>query len=575
MAFEPLDWEITRSSGNIRYIGADHDGTAGTNGRTTPTYATVIEFHRALQDFADDASSSGDDQLDITDDNPSDRSTDNIITLLGSYNIDDAASEHLYDGSIIQSSGDVIYDGIVNFGNAPTIQVVQNGTVIADDWWNNDPQGNSLGLNSDPAGGISHRFMVKVRTGGADTDGRKLLGLSRDYGFTYAEFAISATSRGNNVLALSRATDLNNQTASGTVAAYDTSALTEGYVALDVDNNGVDENYYIQWDLGTRTAINDLYEYVKYVTRDGTAETLFGLNGLLFRGVTHELSLSGTNSGTFSAFEPVSWSGGTGQMLAIDNTTASSATKMYIQLLTGSAPAGSTLITGGTSSATATTSGAATERTVEATSAPGLGVSTGSAIIGAYGVGVTAGDLGPNDKVFDLTNTQITPPNNVTFSVTGLVSGEDRVLVGPSSGGTTLDTAQLTLNTSLTSATTTSVVVTTTIPSDTPASGVIRVQDDDGFYVRVPYTSYTGSTFTVTSTDFSGTNATAPRNVWIAYIDELASAASATFTSVYNTDRNLVVKVRDGGGSPIKEFITGATLGTNGGSVAAIRTSDA
>ena len=23
MAFEPLDWEITRSSGNIRYVGAD------------------------------------------------------------------------------------------------------------------------------------------------------------------------------------------------------------------------------------------------------------------------------------------------------------------------------------------------------------------------------------------------------------------------------------------------------------------------------------------------------------------------------------------------------------------------
>jgi hypothetical protein len=104
---------------------------------------------------------------------------------------------------------------------------------------------------------------------------------------------------------------------------------------------------------------------------------------------------------------------------------------------------------------------------------------------------------------------------------------------------------------------------------------VIRVQNDDGFYVRVPYTSYTGSTFTVTSTDFSGTNATAPRNVWIAYIDELASAASATFTAVYNADRDLVVKVRDGGASPIKEFITGATLGTNGGSVAAIRTSDA
>jgi hypothetical protein len=575
MAFEPLDWEITRSSGNIRYIGADHDGTAGSNGRTTPTYATVIEFHRALQDFADDASSSGDDQLDITDDNPSDRSTDNIITLLGSYNIDDAASEHLYDGSIIQSSGDVIYDGIVNFGNAPTIQVVQNGTVIADDWWNNDPQGNSLGLNSDPAGGISHRFMVKVRTGGADTDGRRLLGLSRDYGFTYAEFAISATSRGNNVLALSRATDLNNATASGTVAAYDTSATTVGYVSLDVDNNGTDENYYIQWDLGTRTAINDLYEYVKYVTRNGTAETLFGLNGLLFRGVTHELSLSGTNSGTFSAFEPVSWTGGTGQMLAIDNTTASSATKMYIQLLTGSAPAGSTLITGGTSSATATTSGTATERTVESTSAPGLGVSTGSAIIGAYGVGVTPADLGPNDKVFDLTNTQITPPNNVTFSVTGLISGEDRVLVGPSSGGTTLDTAQLASATAVSVGSVPSTFsVSTTIPSDTPSAGTIRVEDDSGFYVLVNYTGFSGSDFTGCTGTFANASASG-KNVFISYIDELASAASATFTAVYNADRDLVVKVRDGGASPIKEFITGATLGTNGGSVAAIRTSDA
>ena len=94
MAFTEADWSITRSNGNIRYIGDDHGGAS-------PSYATVIELHRALQDFADDASSSGDDQLDITDPTPSDRSTDNIITLLGSYNIDDTAAEHLFDGSII------------------------------------------------------------------------------------------------------------------------------------------------------------------------------------------------------------------------------------------------------------------------------------------------------------------------------------------------------------------------------------------------------------------------------------------------------------------------------------------
>jgi len=37
----------------------------------------------------------------------------------------------------------------------------------------------------------------------------------------------------------------------------------------------------------------------------------------------------------------------------------------------------------------------------------------------------------------------------------------------------------------------------------------------------------------------------------------------------------LFVRVRDGGASPIKQFETTATLGSNGGSATAIRTSDA
>ena len=121
---EPTDWTITRSNGNIRYTG---DGHLGTN----PSYATVIEFHRWLSDLADDASSGvSDDQHDITDDTSSERSTDNIITLLGSYNIDEPSSQHLYDGSIIQGTGGTqdFYDGFVNFGNIGIrIQIIQNG----------------------------------------------------------------------------------------------------------------------------------------------------------------------------------------------------------------------------------------------------------------------------------------------------------------------------------------------------------------------------------------------------------------------------------------------------------------
>ena len=62
---------------------------------------------------------------------------DNIITLINGYNITDAEAEHLYDGSIIYSDGDEIYDGIVNFGNSDVqVQVIQNGAVLSDDWWN-------------------------------------------------------------------------------------------------------------------------------------------------------------------------------------------------------------------------------------------------------------------------------------------------------------------------------------------------------------------------------------------------------------------------------------------------------
>jgi hypothetical protein len=363
---------------------------------------------------------------------------------------------------------------------------------------------------------------------------------------------------------LADAVDLNNATASGTVAGFTTIAKTEGYTTTeDIDPTVATEEYYVVWDKGSQT-INDLYEYAKYVTRDGTAETLFGLTGELFRGVTHQVAYSSLAGGTFVEGSSVTINASTAQILADDGVG-----EMWVQLLTGTAPTATDSITQGGVTATA---GTVTERTVPNVI---LGQSTGSAIIGAYGVAVEAADVTASDQFFDLSNQTINPPNNVSFTVTGLVSGEDRVLVGPSGGGNDIALNQLALNGSLTSATTTSVVVATAIPSDTPASGVIRVANDNGFYIRVPYTSYTGSTFTVTSTDFSVVNATTGNNVFIAYIDELASSTQSSFTSVYSSDRALVVKVRDGGVSPIKEFITASTLGSNGGSVAAIRTSDA
>jgi hypothetical protein len=648
MPIVAADWTITRSTKVIDYIGDDHLRFGG----ITPSYATVIEFHRWVQGLADDAEYTGDDEMDIININPSARSTDNIITLVGGYTVTAAAAEHLYDGTIIQGSAGVdqkIWDGIVNFGNSSVIiQLIQNGGVTTDDWWNLTGGG---GLNADSANGISHRFMVLVHDfvgSGGDIDGRRLLGTSRTYGNTYGEFKINGTSRGNNVLALSDASDLNNTTAQATVDAYAdvfidrtittatvsgvnstgqavlnvtdgtqftdgdfimtavdnqeykilsiaTNALTLnrnlvtattggeatyilniGFAQIDVDNNTINEDYYSQWDLGAQS-INGFYEYTKNLSRDGTDHYIYGISGELFRGITDEITVD-TPTGTFDAVESVSWTGGTGQMLAINSPTA--ATKMWIQLLTGTSPGDNVVITGGNSTATATVNVTVTDRS-SLIKTPFVGASTGSAIIGSYGLTLQTTDLSASDKVFDLTNTQVVPPNNVTFTLSGLVVGEDRVLIAPWDGATTdadgnpeVDYNQNTLNGTLSGAAVTAVVVTTAIASDTPSTGVIRVQRDSGLYSRIAYTSWTGSTYTIGSTDFSGDIATTGNNVFLGYIDKLAAATSETFTGVYLADRSLVIKVRDGAASPIKEFISSGTLGSNGGSSTTIRTVD-
>ena len=284
MAIVAADWTVTRSTGVIDYTGADHNGAA--------TYATVIQFHRWLQDLADDAEfvGSSNDELDIVDNTPSDRSTDNIVTLLNGFSITATAAEHLYDGSVIFNGGAEVYDGIVNFGNADVqIQIIQNGAVLTDDYWNEA----GAGLNADATAGISHRFMLLVRTAGADIDGRRLIGTTRTFNNTYAEFKINGTSNGNNVLALVDSDDLNNDTAAATVATWTTIVNeTEGFVALDVDNNTTTEDYYSEWNRDTFT-INQFYERMKWLTRDGSASTNYGLNGEVFRGITHELDVDG------------------------------------------------------------------------------------------------------------------------------------------------------------------------------------------------------------------------------------------------------------------------------------------
>jgi len=703
------DFSIS-AAGDVRYTGS------GSN-------YTVITLHRWLGDLMDDAAASGNDILDITDATASERSTDNIITLNSPYNIDDVTAQHLYDGSVIQDSGNTIYDGILVFASTGAyLNVMQDGYVVSPNFW-------TTGLNADAANGISHRFMMKVRSGGSDIDGRRLIGMTREFGSTYSEFKINGTARGNNVMALTYATDLNNQTAIGTVKGWTTVSNTEGYRAIDVNNDTVDEYYYSEWNKAAYT-INQFYERMKWLSRRSTSEDscidtgsdfaigngtitgqaqsfangvndgyltrvstqmkkvgsptgsvyarvyghsgvygtssvpsgleltsslavdvskfttsyqtiefgfkgqqllsastnytlsfeypgghvsnyihvrglatsrthagnrsqyngswsasasddlmfdgytspkVYGISGERFRGITHQITVNNP-SGTFQNVEPVTWSGGVGQMLAIDSTT--SPTAIWIQLMSGVAPTDTQIITGGWSGATCTVNTTVTERTL---SFPFCGASTGSAIIGSYGFGIEYADLSANDKLFDLTNTQRTPPNNVTFTVYGLENGEDRVLVGPATGSD-LQLGQFTLNGALTGGDAT-ITVGATIPTDTPSSGTIRVLNTSNVYARVTYTGYSGTQFTGCTGAPAADNGA---NVFISYIDKLCdngtpgdADGSLSFTGVFSSPRSLFIRVRDGGGTPIKTFETTGTLGSGGGSATAIRTADA
>lgn len=546
------------TNGNIRWTGG-----------ASPNY-TVLELHRFLGALADDASAINDDFVDITSDTPSERSTDNIITLLGTYNIDATMAQHLYDGSISQSSGNVLYSGLRVLGavnNTSTqIQIVQNNALYdgAAPFWGTQATG---GFNGNATAGILFRCLVLSRTGGADIDGKRIRVQARHWGDSYDFFNVTL-GQGESVAALGTTPDAQNNTAYSAVTGYThVTNTSEGYNLIDLNNGNGAQPYYSLWTYGADTSGNGLkgmWEYIKYASGNQTTETLYGLNGELFLGVTHEITVSGA-TGTLAEPDTLTWAGGgSGLLLATNSTT--SATKVWIQLLTGVIPTGGVLLTSSLSGGTVNAS-TVIARTVPKTF---LGSYTGS-LIGAYGVGVIPSNLVATDTIQDLNVITQTPPNNVTFTVSGLVAAEDRVLVGPRSGGV-LQVNQM-LSTSATAGAT-SITMQSAIPIDTPAAGTIRVSGaTTNVYDRIVYSAYTSATFQLSGSTLPS-NVTAGANAYVSYIDKDADSISESFTTIFNTSRDLFIRVRDGKATPIKTFESAGTLGASGGSTVASRITD-
>ena len=560
-------------------MGIETDFSVAANGdirhESGTTNYTVLALHRFLQDLADNAVASGDDVLDITSVTPSSRSTDNIITLLGTYNIDDDAAKYLYDGSIKQGSGgtEVIYSGLRVLGavnNTDTqLQVIQNNELYdgASPFWGDQSTG---GYNGDAASGILFRCLIKSRMNGADIDGKRIRVQARHWGDTYDFFNVTL-GEGESVAAIGTTPDAQNTTSQATVTAYTHVTNTEGYQTIDLNNGNGAQPYYSKWTFGPDTSgdkLKGMWEFIKDLVGTGTAKSLYGISGELFLGVTHQYPFGSETGNPFVENDIITWgsgsTAGSGLLLALNDAGATGT--VWMQLLAGVAPTNGMTVNNEALDGTHDLTSAPTTRTVPKIF---MGSYTGT-LIGAFGVGVDANDLTASDSIQDLLGVTQTPPNNVTFTVSGLTSGEDYVLVGPKGVGLEFDEDQLSLDGN--HSTEGTVTVLEDIPSDTPATGTIRLKDDNGIFQRIVYTSWTGKVFTL-QTNLSGSY-TDGADCWISYIDTLAGADNESFTSVYLASRDLFIRVRDGGGTPIKTYESPGTLGSAGGSAVASRISD-
>ncbi len=422
---------------------------------------------------------------------------------------------------------------------------------------------------------------------------------------------------------------------------------------------------HVLWDQGTDQLVVALDTPGVAVIDDNDV-----IEGLI-SGATAAINVAG------GAIEDEDLSGGTGIILAQDDNTGTG--ELYLQVITGADPVDDNRIRRDD------VSGDPLLDFVDATTTLNtftinpefVGVSTGSNVIGAYGIGFNKDDVNSSDLFTDLSDTSRTPPNNVLFTVSGLVTGEDRVMVGPRTG-TALDVGMWQVATLLNGAAETVVVFKTgtqTVPfpdlqENWPDKGEgadvsrLRILRDDGIFKRIPYDSHDGTdTFTLgtpvtgaidcdvttssvfqrqdagdfladgfengarfTTTNFPVSNGTftcesisadglemtvvgtpltvetgdgdetfvgdgwdfsvgtagmdeaaVNNNAFIAFIDVLATAASESFTGVHDTtDRDLLVRVRDGGGTPIKTFeAQAAEFKSTPQTVAAVRTPDA
>lgn len=255
----------------------------------TAIYST-LELHQWLQDLADNAAPSGDDNVSILGVNPSELAGKRnaarpaALTLLNGVTINDAVSQRFNFGSIEQSAGNDLYTGINTIGTGLTGRshyVVQNGAKYnsGTKWWSAGPV----------------RALFKVKSGGAlistDSVPGRVNVFSREWGYTYSHFDVDCAAGSEQVAALSVAADTNITRLTGnytggtntvtSTAPSTTATLTIGTVSRTL--GGVTKNYkgIISWTGVAR--LSEVWQALQWACNETSNATLNGVAGWRYR----------------------------------------------------------------------------------------------------------------------------------------------------------------------------------------------------------------------------------------------------------------------------------------------------
>lgn len=513
-------------------------------------------LHRALQKKVWDFAISGNDNINLAKPNPStSEALGTIITLQDHttnysvrYNIDDTVAESLYGGSVEQENASaqteryagLIVLGSVNLGTTQ-LQIIQDAAIYdgAAPFW-------GTGINDGGDANTIMRIVVKTIVAGVAVDGGRVVVKATEFGDTYAVWE-TTLGLGESVAAITTTADPNNQTAIATVQAYtgfaSVGATIEGYDLHDVDNLGADPFLgSLSFAALTGNQTKDaLYEVVKAYLARGETETWFGIDADLYTARLYQLVVAtGAGGLSWSQNETVTWTGGgEGIFLGADDLNENNTTRIVIHINKGVPPVNTDVIVGSTSTAQNTVS----SNQKLASNMNYIGVYTGSNWIGAEGIGFLASELIFGDSVTALDGQTPQVPQNVTITVDVTVgdTGDDpHVFLAKKDGGLEAPDYTTMLLAAGNNSTDPDIVMQAAIAADTPQDGYVGVLDTTGgatAYKFYHYQSWTGSTFTLDTTDHAGgldENLTSGDNAFVAFFYQAATGGGLV-KSVANT----------------------------------------